>query len=78
MERARALADKLTREHPADNGALVRSTWRSILAHEPEARDLNRALQFLATQSQNAGTRLEAAVELVRALLNVNEFLYVD
>lgn len=78
MERARALAEKLTKEQPADNAALVRSTWRNILAHEPEARDLNRALQFLATQSQNTGTRLEAAVELARALLNVNEFLYVD
>jgi hypothetical protein len=39
---------------------------------------MGRATTFVAAQSNNAGGRTEALIELIRAVLNTNEFLYVD
>ena len=69
MERARALAAELAAAHP-DNGRLIEAAWTRILAREPTTEERDRATSFLASQ----GT----AAELIRALLNTNEFLYVD
>ncbi len=41
------------------------------------AMDLSRRA-FLKAQAANTGGRTGALTELVRALLNLNEFLYVD
>jgi len=77
MARARAVAAALTAEFPSDP-ALVAGAWKQILAREPTAQETARSVAFLSAQSQNTGGRLDAVVELVRALLNLNEFLYVD
>ncbi|MDX1983502.1 MAG: PSD1 and planctomycete cytochrome C domain-containing protein [Bryobacteraceae bacterium] len=77
VERARALAAELEAGAPS-NEHLVRTLWTRILAREPDAEETARALAFLAAQSRNAGGRTNAAAELARALLNLNEFLYVD
>ncbi len=75
MERARAMALKLA---PQENRTAIASVWQQVLVREPNEAELARAETFLTTQSKNAGGRTEALVELVRALLNLNEFLYVD
>ena len=72
MERARQLTTRLGAE------PTVRTVWRQVLSREPDAGEISRATAFLAEQSKNAGGRNEALVELIRALLNTNEFLYVD
>lgn len=76
MDRASVLANRLIAEKAGD--AVIAAAWRQILAREPNAAESNRAATFLATQSNNTGGRTEALVELIRALLNTNEFLYVD
>jgi len=78
MERAQALATRLEAENPTGDAALIRASWNQILSREPDARELSRALEFLKSQTQNTGGRHQSLVELIRALFNLNEFLYVD
>jgi mono/diheme cytochrome c family protein len=75
MERARALARQLPEDK--DENAVIRA-WEKVLSRGPSKVELERALAFLKAQQANAGSREESRVELVRALLNLNEFLYVD
>jgi hypothetical protein len=77
MERSRALAERLLAGQPEDV-AVVGATWRQVLARDPTPAELSRAREFLAAQSSTAGGRTDALVQLIRALLNLNEFLYVD
>lgn len=78
LERAREMAAKLQSEHPTGDTELVRAAWKGVLSREPDAREVSRALDFLNTQARNTGARIPAVTELVRALFNLNEFLYVD
>ena len=73
MERSRDLADELLATHASDE-ELIGAAWRRVLAREPNAEERGRTADFLASQT----SRAEAAAELIRALLNTNEFLYVD
>lgn len=77
-ERAQAMAQELQTTHGASDAAIVQAAWRQILSRNPDADELRRAQAFLKTQSVNTGTRGAAVAELVRALFNLNEFLYVD
>ncbi len=77
MGRSRAMAAKLVEEQPGD-AAAVQTAWKKILAREPSAAESDRAIAFVKEQSGNAGGREAAMAELVRALVNLNEFLYVD
>jgi len=78
MERAQALATRLESESPTGDALLIRAAWKQILSREPNPGELSRALEFLQSQTQNTGGRHQSLVELVRALFNLNEFLYVD
>ena len=73
MERSREMASKLLSSNP-DDGELIAEAWSRILAREPAAEERARAEAFLAA----GASREVAAAELLRALLNTNEFLYVD
>ena len=78
LERARAFAGRLAADHSTNDEAAIQAAWRQILARDPDRQELARAATFLNTQGRNTGGRGEALTELVRALLNLNEFLYVD
>jgi hypothetical protein len=78
LERARAVSGRLGSVHPTSNELAIRDAWKQILSRDPVPQEVSRAATFLRTQSKNAGGRIEALTELVRALLNLNEFLYVD
>ncbi len=78
IERSEALAKSLESENPGSDTALIRAAFKQVLSREPDTRELNRALDFVKTQTQNTGGRHQSLVELVRALFNLNEFLYVD
>ena len=77
MDRSRALAERLLAGQPED-AALAVAAWRQVLARDPKPAELSRAREFLTAQASTAGGRTEALVQLIRALLNLNEFLYVD
>jgi hypothetical protein len=62
----------------ADVSAIVKNTWRRILARDPEPDESERGSKFLREQAAELGRLDKAASELARALFNINEFLYVD
>jgi len=78
LEMAHVLATRIDKEHGSSPDAAVRATWSQVLARDPSASELRRATEFLKLQTRNTGQPTEALTELVRGLLNLNEFLYVD
>ena len=52
--------------------------YRAVLLRDPREEELQLSREFLAKQEKLAGGPIPAARELVRALLNTNEFLYVE
>lgn len=77
MEQSRRLSKQLTAKY-ADNESLVTTAWTRVLAREPSASERGLAIEFLKKQNQSGASRDAAATELIRGLLNTNEFLYVD
>jgi hypothetical protein len=69
MDRARALAAEV---QTADD------VWRRVLGRAPDAEERAAAGEFLVRQEKLLNSHDAAMVELVRSLLNTNEFLYVD
>jgi hypothetical protein len=65
---AKALADRVTREAPTSAGQIDRA-FRLALGRGPTPAEQERATAFLADAPLS---------ELCRALLNLNEFVYVD
>jgi hypothetical protein len=68
VEAANSLAASLLREADSDDERITR-LYRVTLGRRPSARELGRARAFLAESP---------LPELCRALLNLNEFVYVD
>jgi hypothetical protein len=77
LEQSRLLGRELAARHSED-AEVVRAAWRRALARLPDADEVRKASAFLAEQRKANASREFAAAELVRALLNSNEFLYVD
>ena len=77
MEQSRALARELVAAHSSD-ADLLRFMWLQILLREPDSEEAKLAAGLFARQTENTGARLAAVSEMVRGLLNLNEFLYVD
>ena len=72
LRQARAFAARVTREAGADPAKQIdRALWLA-LSRAPTPSERQQATSFLATHGMTALT------DLCRALLNVNEFVYVD
>ena len=69
MEQARALSSTLHSPEEA---------WQKIFGRAPTSAEQSAATEFLAKQTTLLGSREAALTELARALMNTNEFLYVD
>jgi Protein of unknown function (DUF1553)/Protein of unknown function (DUF1549)/Planctomycete cytochrome C len=69
MDRARALSAKV---------GSVEDAWQRVLGRALEDEEKDAARQFLAKQEKLLGSAQAAMAELIRSLLNTNEFLYVD
>jgi mono/diheme cytochrome c family protein len=69
MDRAKALAAKV--DSPS-------AAWDRVYGRAPSAEESAAADAFLAKQQAQLGSREAAMAELVRGLMNTNEFLYVD
>lgn len=69
MDRAKALAAKV--QSPD-------SAWERVYGRAPSAEESEAANEFLARQQALLGSREAAMAELIRGLMNTNEFLYVD
>jgi hypothetical protein len=62
-----------------DDHALVTKAYRAALGRNPSEEEIGAGIRFLRLQRELlGGKREEAAVDFCHALLNANEFLYVD
>ena len=75
VARARAMAAELQGAGDAD---VISAVFSRILLRAPTSEERQSAAAFLERQSANLPDRTSAVAELVRGLLNLNEFLYVD
>jgi hypothetical protein len=75
MKHAAAMASGLLKMEDAE---AVRAAWSRIFGRSPSDQQQQRTVAFLKAQIANTASRQAALTEVVRALLNVNEFLYVD
>jgi hypothetical protein len=73
LARAKAWSKRLENEAFADDEALVTAAYRTAFARTPSDSQRNDAVHFLSR-----GERQERLVDFCHALLNANEFLYVD
>ena len=70
LDRARAVADTLTRRADLDDGGRLSLLYRKLFSREPSEAEVRRARAFLG-----AG---EGWTDLVQALFSSNEFLFVE
>ncbi len=83
LERARRWSTRLLAEHGDDLPALVKRAYRVAFGRPATAGETELALTFLREQaarlhSGDASPRAAAVADFCHALLNANEFLYVD
>jgi hypothetical protein len=82
LERARHWCARLRAESGSDDRALVTNAYRTVWGRPPAEEEIAAGVSFLQRQRTLLQTRHEkadeAAVDFCHALLNANEFLYVD
>jgi hypothetical protein len=85
LQRARRWAERLRRSCGADETALVRAACRAAWGRAPTAAETRLGRAFLTAQAERlhkpaepTGSREAALADFCHALLNTNEFLYVD
>jgi hypothetical protein len=69
MDRAKALSARASD---------LESAWTRVYGRSPSAEERAAAEDFLTKQQALLGSREAAMAELIRGLMNTNEFLYVD
>jgi hypothetical protein len=79
-ENARALSAWVLAQPGGDDGTRIRAAYRRVLSRAPTAREAELGRQFLARQAAEPGTGGAAGAwtDYCLALLNLNEFVYVD
>jgi hypothetical protein len=77
-EAAEGLARLCSAEAGDDPAAFVSACFRRALARLPSEAEQKRALEFLEGTSMAAAAADDRRVDFCRALLNTNEFVYID
>lgn len=77
LEQARKVAARWEKQFAREEELII-AAWREVLARNPQPSEVVRAKEFLTAQTIASGSRGASITELGRALLNLNEFLYVD
>lgn len=73
VEQAKRLGTKLKGESDP-----IVAAWRMVLGRDPDAQERTTATEFLRKQRERLKDEPTVLAELGRALLNTNEFLYID
>ncbi len=77
LQAAETLASQIRESVGNNPSEQVKAAWRRVLCRQPSADEIATASQFLASESP-ATSDSTPLVDLCLALLNTNEFLYVD
>jgi hypothetical protein len=77
-EHARRLADRVAPEAGADPDAAIERAYLLALSRRPTSEERTAAKTFLEAQAKKAGGPKEALADFCHALLNLNEFVFID
>jgi hypothetical protein len=77
-ERARQFAERVVRGAGDDRDAAVERAYLLALSRKPTNEERSAAERFLETQAAKTGGPKEAFADFCHALLNLNEFVYVE
>ena len=77
LQAAETLASQIRESVGNNPSEQVKAAWRRVLCRQPSADEIATVSQFLASESP-ATSDSTPLVDLCLALLNTNEFLYVD
>ena len=81
LRQAKALAERLHRDAPADDAARIDRAYRLVFGRPPEAEELSLGLDFLHRPAPAADSRTEPPSrweQYAQILLASNEAMYVD
>jgi hypothetical protein len=78
LERAAAWAKNLRAEHSEDRPALITAAYRAAFARPPAPEELDLAQRFITKQATLLKSTDAAIADFCHALLNANEFGWVD
>lgn len=76
LEQARTWATRLRSQYGSDLPALVNAAYRQAFARAAVADEVQAAAEFITVQSAASGA--DAIADFCHALINANEFIYVD
>jgi Protein of unknown function (DUF1553)/Protein of unknown function (DUF1549) len=77
-EKATQFAERVMKEAGGDSNGAIERAYLTALSRPPTSEERTAALRFLEAQSKTAGGSREAMADFCHALLNLNEFVYVD
>jgi hypothetical protein len=78
LDSARVWAGTLLARHGANDAALVADAYRTAWGRPASSDEVRLGARFIAAQTGRLGERRAAVADFCHALLNTNEFLYVD
>ena len=83
VQQGKALADRLTKEHPKSDEERVAAAFLLAFGRRATHDEIEGALEFLGKQAERVGgdpaaARRTALIDFCQALLNANEFVYLD
>jgi hypothetical protein len=78
LERARRFGADLAAHFPSDNAALAARAYQTAWGRPAADDEVKLAVKFIASQTAALHSREAAVADFCHALLNSNEFLYVD
>ena len=78
LERARKMGDDLKVLFPSNDAGLAARAYRLAWGRPADDDEVRLAVKFLAAQTAALHSRDAAVADFCHALLNANEFLYVD
>ena len=78
LERTRRLGADLAKQFPTDDAGLAARAYRLAWGRPAADDEVKLAVKFLAAQTAALHSRDAAVADFCHALLNTNEFLYVD
>ncbi len=78
FERGQALAAVLDKRFDGDDTRMIAQGYRLVWGRQPSAEEIQLGLRFLSKQSEVRRSRRAAFADFCHALLNTNEFLFID
>ncbi len=78
LERGQRLGAELAKQFPSDDAGLAARAYRIVWGRPATDDEVRLAAKFLAAQAAALRSRDAAVADFCHALLNANEFLYVD